>query len=40
VFFDFSKPDPTRLGWYAFKAVAAYRYEASAVEAGNEQDVG
>jgi hypothetical protein len=40
VFFDLSKPDPTRRGWYAFKAVAAHCYEASTVEAGSEQDVG
>lgn len=33
VFFDFAQPDQTRRGWYAFKPAAAYRYEASAVEA-------
>jgi hypothetical protein len=33
VFFDLSKPDPTRRGWYAFASVEARRYEASVLEA-------
>lgn len=32
VFFDFSRPDPTRRGWYAFAPVAAHRYERTVVE--------
>jgi hypothetical protein len=35
VFFDLSKPDPTRRGWYAFASVAAHRYQASVLEAPN-----
>ena len=39
-FFDFSKPDPTRRGWYAFAPVAAYQYQACAVEAEAPQGQG
>jgi hypothetical protein len=35
VFFDSSKPDPTRRGWYAFAPVGAYRYQASVLEAAD-----
>jgi hypothetical protein len=33
LFFDLFRPDPSRRGWYAFKKVAACRYQESAVEA-------
>lgn len=33
IFFDFSKPDPKRRGWYAFAPAAAHRYQARAAEA-------
>jgi hypothetical protein len=33
IFFDLSKPDPTRRGWYAFARSAAHRYHASVEEA-------
>lgn len=33
IFFDFSKPVPTRRGWYAFAPVDAYHYQVSTVEA-------
>ena len=36
VFFDFSKPDPSRRGWYAFAPVAAHEYKVVTVEAGSE----
>lgn len=36
VFFDFSKPDPSRRGWYAFAPVAAHEYTVDAVEADSE----
>jgi hypothetical protein len=36
VFFDFSKPDHTRRGWYGFAAVAAHNYKVVTVEAGSE----
>jgi hypothetical protein len=36
VFFDFSKPDRTRWGWYAFAPVAAHDYKVVTVEAGSE----
>ncbi|HZY90595.1 MAG TPA: hypothetical protein VFE78_37580 [Gemmataceae bacterium] len=32
IFFDFSRPDPTRRGWYAFAPVAAQRRQATAIE--------
>jgi hypothetical protein len=36
MFFDPSRPDPTRRGWYAFSPGTAHRYHVSAVEsAGN-----
>jgi hypothetical protein len=34
VFFDISRSDPIRPGWYAFTPVIAQRYHASALEAG------
>jgi hypothetical protein len=36
VFFDFSKPDRSRRGWYAFAPVAAHEYNVVTVEAGSE----
>jgi hypothetical protein len=33
-FFDLSKPDQSRRGWYAFKPVEAYRYQISKMEGG------
>ena len=33
IFFDFSKPDPGRRGWYAFAPATAERYQATAIEA-------
>jgi hypothetical protein len=36
IFFDFSKPDHTKRGRYAFAPVAAYEYQASTVEAGSD----
>jgi hypothetical protein len=33
IFFDLSRPDPTRRGWYAFAHSAAHRYHASVEEA-------
>jgi hypothetical protein len=32
VFFDFSKPDPNRRGWYGFKAEDAYQYRVTEYE--------
>jgi hypothetical protein len=32
LFFDFSKPDPSRRGWYAFRPVTAYRFQVFADE--------
>jgi hypothetical protein len=36
MFFDFSKPDPTRRGWYAFGPAQAHHYQARMVEARAE----
>ena len=36
IFFDFSKPDRNRRGWYGFVPVAAHDYNVVAVEAGSE----
>jgi hypothetical protein len=36
VFFDFSKPDRSRRGWYAFAPAALHEYKAATVEAGSE----
>jgi hypothetical protein len=36
VFFDFSKPDRNRRGWYGFAAVAAHDYKVVAVESDRE----
>jgi hypothetical protein len=36
VFFDFSKPDRNRRGWYAFAPVAAYEYKVVTVESASE----
>jgi hypothetical protein len=33
IFFDFSRPDPARRGWYAFAPVRARRHEVTCVEA-------
>jgi hypothetical protein len=33
LFFNWARPDRTRLGWYSFEPAAAYRYEVSASEA-------
>jgi len=33
VFFNFSRPDSSRRGWYAFAPVLAHRYEAVSAEA-------
>jgi hypothetical protein len=33
VFFDLSRPDPARRGWYAFVPVKAHRYQVSVLEA-------
>lgn len=35
-FFDFSKPDRSRRGWYAFAPTAAHEYKVGTVEAGSE----
>jgi hypothetical protein len=35
VFFDLSKPDRSRRGWYAFAPVTAHRYQITALEAGS-----
>src|SRR5262249_17739630 len=37
VFFDFSTPDRSRRGWYAFAPVAAHDYKVVTVEAGSEE---
>ena len=36
VFFDFSKPDRSKRGWYAFAPVAAHNYKVVTVEADSE----
>jgi hypothetical protein len=36
IFFDFSKPDRNRRGWYAFAPVAAHDYKVVTVEAASE----
>jgi hypothetical protein len=37
VFFDFTRPDPTRRrGWYAFAPAPAERYEVRLLEASAE----
>jgi hypothetical protein len=36
VFFDFSKPDRSRRGWYAFAPVAAHEYNVVTVEVASE----
>jgi hypothetical protein len=36
VFFDYSKPDPTKKGWYAFAPVAMQKYQVSSGEAGSD----
>jgi hypothetical protein len=35
-FFDFSEPDPSRMGRYAFAPAAAGQYEVVALEAGSD----
>jgi hypothetical protein len=35
LFFDLSKPDPTRRGWYAFASAEARRYGVDVLEAAN-----
>jgi hypothetical protein len=40
IFFDFSRPDPTRRRWYAFAPVAAQRYQATAIEAPSPGEPG
>ena len=37
-FFDPSRPDPTRRGWYAFASRNAYEYQVSTVEAPEAGD--
>lgn len=32
MFFDFSRPDPKRRGWYAFHSESAYSYKKTIVE--------
>lgn len=36
LFFDFSRPDPGRRGWYAFAAVPPTHYEVSVVEGAQD----
>ena len=36
VFFDFSKPDRNRRGWYAFAPVTAHDYKVVTVEGASE----
>lgn len=36
VFFDPTKPDRSRRGWYAFAPVAAHEYKVTSVEAASE----
>jgi hypothetical protein len=36
MFFDPSRPDPARRGWYAFAPATAHQYQVSAVEAAGD----
>ena len=39
MFFDFSRPDPKRRGWYAFKPAADYKYQLVTVEATSDAEL-